>query len=301
LVVCRAWSAGKSDTFLGDDLRVTVTLGNAPSVANDGPEDGNRAFVTLPHASLAQGDAVVFHVVDRDTFTDDEIGESASVFKRAGLQASGALFSVECRALSDTATNNALAQRKRAAESALKRVEAAKLDETRPDLALPIERIREARTKITDAAVLVGWSDATVETLLTSHDEAVRALEDRRATLVADMRRRAEGKHRAEIADTRISVTAVTCESGSCIAKLHVENESKTPLAFNASSILDGENRLSLQLVEEASWPRRVTTTSDATKIDARAALDVDVPIPTRGALLTVCSTRKCVPLECDQ
>jgi hypothetical protein len=298
LVVCRVFSAGKSDTFFGDDLRVTVTLGST-SVANDGPQDGNRAFVTLPHTSLAQGDAVVFHVVDRDTFTDDEIGESASVYTRSGVQASGALFSVECRALSETATANALVQRKKAAESAVKRIESAKLDETRPDLGLPSERIREARTKITDAAVLVGWSDVNVQALLTSHDDAVHALEDQRATLVGDMRRHA--KRDAEIADTHLTVTSVTCEAQSCTAKLHVENKSKAPLRFNAGGTPSGENRLSLEHVEESSWPRRATTSADATKIDGQTASDVDVPIPSRGALVTVCSARKCVPLECDQ
>jgi hypothetical protein len=301
LVVCRVWSAGKSDTFLGDDLRVTVTLGSTPSVTNDGPDDGNRAFVTLPHARLSHGDAVAFHVVDRDAFSDDEIGESASVYTRTGLRASGALFSVECRALSETATSNALAQRKRSAESALGRVESAKLDETRSDLGLPSERIRDARSRITDAAVLVGWDDANVQALLTSHDAAVHALEDQRASIVADMRRRAEGKHEAEIADTRVTVTAVTCEGGSCTAKLHVENESKAPLVFNAGGTLAGENRVGLELVEESSWPHRIATAADGTKIDGRSTSDVDVPIPSPGALLTVCSARKCVALECDQ
>jgi hypothetical protein len=47
-------SFNEHDTFAGDDLHARLALGSAtPEVADDGPEDGNLAFVSAPLVRLA--------------------------------------------------------------------------------------------------------------------------------------------------------------------------------------------------------------------------------------------------------
>ena len=127
-----------------------------------------------------------------------------------------------------------------------------------------------------------------------------RALDDQRASVVRAMRVAAAGKKQADLAGTRVGVTGVTCESGHCVAKLHVENLGATPLVFNKGFDFDHESRVTLQTVGEASWPMHADTTADGTTIEAHGARDVDVAIPAQGELVTVCSRTSCVALDVD-
>lgn len=185
-LICRFQSFNKHDTFAGDDLHARVTFGATPEVANDGPEDGNLAFVSAPLVHLAKGERIAYQVFDRDVFGITAMSTSAVTFTGIPVVAMDSGAAVECRGISGASLANAIATRAAAATITLAEIERSKPDETRADWGFPAEPLQRAERQIADTAALAGWDEpgvhervGTLETLTARARTAREELFDR--------------------------------------------------------------------------------------------------------------------------
>lgn len=187
LVICRAQTWNKADTFAGDDLHLRATFGGMPEAAADGPEDGNLAFVSAPLVTLKKGDKIALAVFDRDVFELTPLSRTTLTRQDGPLSTMDQGAAIECRELSGAALQQAVAIDTAAADVAIASLGRRELSGRTYDWGWPLLEIARARRTTGDAAALVGWDDARVKKRVTSTDQAVARLEAQRPRVFDDL------------------------------------------------------------------------------------------------------------------
>jgi hypothetical protein len=228
-VICRFQSFNKHDTFAGDDLHVRVTFGATLEVANDGPEDGNLAFVSAPLVWLAKGDRIAFEVFDRDVFGMASLTKSFVPFSQGPVVTMNSGAAMECRGLWGVALAKAVSVRASQASATLMQLENTKLDENRSDWAYPDELLSRAETEIANIAALAGWHDPRAHDRVVAYNAALLRTAASREALFDRLHEGATST--LQLGTLSVASTASGCGSSNCVA-LSVKNTGKSPASF---------------------------------------------------------------------
>jgi hypothetical protein len=288
VVICRFQSFNKHDTFAGDDLHARLTLGSAtPEVANDGPEDGNLAFVSAPLVRLKKSDRVAFQVFDRDVFGLTPLTTSSLTFTGGPLTAMDSGAAVECRALTGDALGRAVATKATAASGTLVELEKARLDGRKPTWGYPREALARAEKEIADVAALAGWDDPRARERVARHDSRAASLQAERESVFDELHAHASGALRAGTFE--ITVDGSSCGTG-CV-NLSVKNTGASATRF-------GTYPMSLYFATRAAGPSFAHIRGRQEPIAPGAVVSVPVTtigaLPAGPALLGACSGGTC-------
>lgn len=230
-VVCRVRSEGHADTLAGDDLHVRATFGSTPTIAADGPEDANLAFVSAPLVTLRKDDAVTFEVFDRDVLGVAALARPTVVYTGGPLATTSAGARAECRALAGAALDGVARLDEAAASGALAQLSRRELSDRSFDWSWPHAEIRLARRATTNLAALVGWDDSRVTSRVSALDHTVAQLERERAAMF--QRLSASAGPKTTVGPIAATLEDVDCEDGSCAVTLRLANHGSRPMRMN--------------------------------------------------------------------
>lgn len=165
LFACRV-EVGK-ETSAGEaspDLEISVELGFGGGWLAMGPRVG-VAFFTIPLAEIATGDLVRMHLVDDDTFFDDDLGTLSAEWKGVTpLTAQSDETSYECRFVTAESVEKLFTTSVAAVDAKLEEVEKIEHDLVTLDLGAMESQRHGARAAIGDLAALRGWAHKDVVT-----------------------------------------------------------------------------------------------------------------------------------------
>lgn len=285
-VICRFQSFNKHDTFAGDDLHARVTFGATPEVANDGPEDGNLAFVSAPLVTLKKGDRIGFDVYDRDVFSLTSISRSTSTFTASPVSVIDGGAAVECRVLASSALGSAIATHGASADAALARIEGAKLDETKPDWAYPTVHYLAAERSIEEVAARAGWDDARTRSRVARHDAETKRLAAEHERVFAALHARTPAP-RIRVGAFDITLGEVTPAK----VTVSVTNRADAPRAFGFDTGLYLATRTTGPSWATMLEGRGVPIAAGATETRTIAGMSA---LPDEPAVLGICGEGRC-------
>lgn len=144
------------------DLSVTLRVGRERGFVR-GPEDRYSTTVSMPGVSVRRGQRIGIHLVDRDAFRNDTVGDAVAVYggsfpiELPGNQANG-----ECRVLDPAIAQQRIPGIVRNVDRELERAARVQVDLRASEIASPREYLDRALYHLYDAAALAGWQHAEV-------------------------------------------------------------------------------------------------------------------------------------------
>lgn len=144
------------------DLNVTLRVHRTRGFIR-GPEDRYSTTVSMPGVSLRRGQRVGIHLVDRDAFRNDTIGDAVAVYGGAmPIELPGNLANGECRVLDPAIAEQRLPGIVRRVDRELERAARIGVDIRSQDVPTPRQPLDQALYHLYDGAALVGWAHAEV-------------------------------------------------------------------------------------------------------------------------------------------
>ena len=298
LLICRVQSFNKMDTFAGDDLHARATFGDTPEVANDGPEDGNLAFVSAPLATLKRGDTARFVVFDRDVFEMELITRASAKYGGGPLAMTDAGAAIECRVLEGASLDKQTARYAEAADDANKKLSRHSLDGHAPEWGWPRLEIIGAQRRVADVAGLVGWDDPRTKKRIDGNAAAVAAVEAQRARVFDDLH--ASAGPEADLHGLHAKVEEIVCGAprSPCAARVTLRNDASAPiplghyggaspyLAMPGTGPVDGR----FEGIDKGEIAPKET-------LEVRISAD-GAPLDAGPALVGICMSNRCAVLR---
>ena len=151
-----------SRRFGAPDLNVTLRVHQTRGLIH-GPEDRYSTTVSMPGVSVRRGQRIGIHLVDRDAFRNDTVGDAVAVYggsfpiELPGNQANG-----ECRVLEPAIAERRMPGILANVDRELERATGVRVDLRANEIASPRESLDRALYHLYDAAALAGWQRTEV-------------------------------------------------------------------------------------------------------------------------------------------
>lgn len=194
----RALRAADWDSLNAPDARVSLRLRGEHPITLYGPEDHWGFYLSVPHIQLQAGDAIEVRLWDRDSASDEFIGEARARFDGAlPITLRAPYFALQCRVMPAAQVLRAAAPLLSAVDQRLAQAAAWRPDAQRWELGriLTLELLQRnwVSPNLRYLAGFLGWESPSMRERL-GRVAALEAQQQRlRRDLVAELRQRAPG------------------------------------------------------------------------------------------------------------